>query len=295
MTKNRFVNLIFFAVATISCSSSGSEQKASRIPNENINSRWAENELWDDGKAEVAIYKAERVIYGKPRRFEYVYVLVKETFNEKFHVKTDDYDRRDLYAVMKVNKFCRIPTEAYPYHFLTSVFFKRDRPADMHKLTNTSQEWCGNTAKSFLKKDDGDDYTFDFISYWDGQGNGTEKIPNGPWFEDQLSYTLRTLKFQEDLNFTVELYPTQVTNKADIPKAETAEIVIAKAAMNELDSASTGFASDPWKIAVNRKEGPDLTFWINNEYPNYLLKMEASDGRKLSLQSLERDAYWAKE
>ena len=104
---------------------------------------------WEQGTAEVAKYQAKRIIYQKPRDFEYTLILVKETFNKEFNVKTDDYQRDDLYDVMKVNKFARIPTDNYPYHYMTSVFFRRDQPATVHKLVNTSQEWCGTTAKYF--------------------------------------------------------------------------------------------------------------------------------------------------
>ncbi|MEQ8472649.1 MAG: hypothetical protein RIC35_15765 [Marinoscillum sp.] len=280
--------LIVIALATTSC-----DGVAQPSAPDQINQQWASNSLWDDGKAEVAIYNAERIVYGEPRQFEYVYVLVKETFNEAFHVKTDDYERNDLYAVMKVNKFCRIETLKYPYHYLTSVFFRRENPTQVHKLTNTSQEWCGNTAKSFLEK--GNKYEFQYMSYWDGQGNGITKIDKSPWFEDQLSYTLRALKFEDGLEFEVEMYPSQVSSIAAVPKSESASITVSKAEKSELANLDSTFISNPWKISISRADGPDLTYWINGDYPNTLLKMESTDGRKLSLKSLERDAYWAYE
>ncbi|MBR10270.1 MAG: hypothetical protein CMP48_21580 [Rickettsiales bacterium] len=255
-----------------------------------INQEWAMDKLWEDGKAEVAIYYAERVVYGKPRQFDYVYVLVKEEFNKEYNVKTDDYNRSDLYSVMKVNKFCRIETLKYPYHYLTSVFYNRNSPNQVHKLTNTSQEWCGNTAKSFLEK--GNRYEYQYMSYWDGQGNGITKIEKGPWFEDQLSYTLRSLNFEEGLQFEVDLYPMQVSSKADVPSTEKATVSITKAEQNELIGIDSTLINSPWKVTVSRDSGSDLTYWINDTYPNLLLKMEATDGRKLSLKSLTRDAYW---
>lgn len=33
---------------------------------------WAQDKLWDDGLAEVAVYAAQRVVYDKPRQFDYV-------------------------------------------------------------------------------------------------------------------------------------------------------------------------------------------------------------------------------
>jgi hypothetical protein len=284
MMRFNYIILLLVFAGLISCKST-----AQKTP-EFIKSEWAMNKLWDDGKAEVAIYDAERVVYGTPRQFEYVYVLVKETFNKAYNVKTDDYDRSDLYPVMKVNKFCRIETLKYPYHYLTSLFYNRGTPDQVHKLTNTSQEWCGNTAKSFLEK--GNKYEFQYMSYWDGQGNGTTKIAKGPWFEDQLSYTLRSLKFEEGLQFEVDLYPMQVSSKADVPSSEKATLSVSKATADELLGIDSTLVVNPWKVLVSREEGADLTYWINDTYPNLLLKMESTDGRKLLLKSLERDAYW---
>lgn len=285
--KNSF-QLALLGVLLASCGST-----AQPVP-EYIQKDWAQNKLWDDGQAEVAIYDAERVVYGEPRQFDYVYVLVKETFNQEFTVKTDSYDRSDLYPVMKVNKFCRIPTKKYPYHYLTSIFYKRENPALVHKLTNTSQEWCGNTAKSFVEN--GSNYDFQYMSYWDGQGNGSAKVEKGPWFEDQLSYTLRTLDFHNiETSFEVDLYPMQVSSKATIPQSEKASISIAEAKPGTLQELDSAFQQEAWEINLTRESGADLAFWIGKEYPNNLLKMESSDGRKLQLKSLERDAYWAHE
>ena len=258
--KNSF-QLALLGVLLASCGST-----AQPVP-EYIQKDWAHNKLWDDGQAEVAIYDAERVVYGEPRQFDYVYVLVKETFNQEFTVKTDSYDRSDLYPVMKVNKFCRIPTKKYPYHYLTSIFYKRENPALVHKLTNTSQEWCGNTAKSFVEN--GSNYDFQYMSYWDGQGNGSAKVEKGPWFEDQLSYTLRTLDFHNiETSFEVDLYPMQVSSKATIPQSEKASISIAEAKPGTLQELDSAFQQEAWEINLTRESGADLAFWIGKEYPN---------------------------
>ena len=67
-----------------------------------FNKRWANNSLWEDGKAEVAQYNATRTIYKKERKFTYTYITVSEDFNKEFNVKTDDYQRNDLLKIMKV-------------------------------------------------------------------------------------------------------------------------------------------------------------------------------------------------
>src|SRR5215471_2564717 len=120
----------------------------SSTPTTTASSSWATNPLWDDGKAEVARYQATRIVYAKPRSFESFYITVKEDFSPRFLVKTDQASAANI-PVLKLNVISTIPTEYYEYRYLTSVFVKRNNPMDLLKLTNGSQEWCGNTFKEF--------------------------------------------------------------------------------------------------------------------------------------------------
>lgn len=242
---------------------------------------WAADALWDDGLAEVARYEAERVVYGKPRQFEYTFILVKEEFNKEYNVKTDNYDRSDLFPVMKVNKFARIPTEKYPYHYLSSLFYKREDPATLHKMTISSQEWCGNTFKSFEHTDSS--YQYSYNSYWDGQGNGHTALKDGIWFEDGLSYSLRALDFSEGLNFKRPVLDSQINNKANKPTIYNADFLVSK---------DTTLSQQAWQVSIKFDDEKSSTYWFAQEYPNLLLKQESSDGCRLLLKSATREAYW---
>ncbi|MBS0000301.1 MAG: hypothetical protein KFF73_15070 [Cyclobacteriaceae bacterium] len=274
--------IVITAAASIFLIRKGENNPIAMEDKNNFNFGWAADPLWDDGKAEVATYTAERIIYGETRYFEYIHILVKETFNEEYHVKTDDYSRNDLYEVMKINKFARIETRDYPYHFLSSLFFLRDDPTVVNKFTNSSQEWCGNTFKHFSRDNTG--YTYYYDSYWDQEGRGSTIVPLDVTFEDQLTYTLRTLKFEDGLNFKWKIVESQVTNKATPP-------VIYEGSISVLP-----YVGDPenpgWEVRVDLDEEKTNTYWISGTYPNFLLKMETWDGRKLELKQVERYSYW---
>jgi len=276
-----FVLILLLAV----CCNSKQATKSEIDLDQYFDTSWAQKKTWDDGKAEVTKYTATRNVYGKTREFEYTYIVVKEVFNEEYNVKTDDYRRSDLFPVMKVNKFCSFETKAYPYHYLTSLFFKQEKPQQLYKLTNTSQEWCGNTAKSFLNKKD--HYLFEYMSYWDGQGNGSMKVSNQALFEDQLSYTLRSLKFEDGLQFNTEIYSSQVSSKVSAPLAIKSSFSVSKEIEND--------ASALWKVMVEKENQQRLTFWFEPNYPNTLIKMEAYGDRSLSIDTTYRDAYWSRE
>jgi len=248
-----------------------------------FNQHWAMDTLWEDGLAEVAVYNAERVIYDEVRQFEYVQLTVKEEFNQQYKVKTDDYQRPDLFPVMKINQFCQIPTDQYPYQFLTSSFFRRENPVGLYKLTTSSQEWCGNTFKAF--QDDGLQYVQTYNSYWDGQGVGRRRLRRDVLFEDALPYTLRSLRFEQLPTFKVAICELQQTSKATPPTYYNAEIQVRKA-------PATDAPEPAWLVQVQLAPDKTSTYWFARKYPNILLRQATWDGRNLALKKVSRYAYW---
>lgn len=289
---------LLMALGMGACSSPNNPEQASKpagagpavLPNAlrglgpRFNPQWAMDKLWEDGMAEVAVYDAERVIYNRVRRFEYVQLTVKEEFNNQYHVKTDDYQRPDLFPVMKVNQFCRIETDQYPYHFLTSLFFRRENPTGLYKLTTSSQEWCGNTFKAF--EDDGLQYLETYNSYWDNQGTGQRRLRRDVLFEDALPYTLRSLRFAPNSTFRATVCELQQTNKAAAPVYYDAEIKVAE------DTAATNLPESAWQVRVRLTSDKENQYWFAKKYPNVLLRQATWDGRKLALKKLSRYAYW---
>ncbi|MBD2766825.1 hypothetical protein IC235_02835 [Hymenobacter sp. BT664] len=245
--------------------------------------QWAMRKLWEDGLAEVATYDAERVVYKKNRTFSYTQITVKEEFNQQFNVKTDDYKRDDLFPVMKINQFCQIPTDQYPYHFLTSLFFRRDQPVALYKMTTSSQEWCGNTFKSMV--DDGVNFEQTFNSYWDQQGAGRRNLRRDVFLEDALSYTLRSLKFEQRPAFNLVVLESQQTNKVAPPVYYQAHLTTAEAPAAEVAQAA-------WRVVVGLGPGKENVYWFAKSYPNILLRQTTWDGRRLLLKGVRRYAYW---
>lgn len=250
-----------------------------------INPNWVQNAIWDDGLAEVAVYEANKRIYNINRSYECVYVTVKEVFNEAYNVKTDDYSRADLFDVLKVNRFEHIETEQYPYHFLSSMFFKKDEPMKLHKMTISSQEWCGNTYKVYTPFGGG--YRINYNSYWDGEGSG-EKIQEGDFlFEDQLPFTLRMMDLQEGLSFNARLMQTQISAKVGPIYADLARFRVRSTTYsfneNEIEA---------WKVVAQLDLERANIYTIEKAYPNRLLSVKTWDQRSLALKEVKRYAYW---
>ena len=290
----RFVPLLLMGLLVGGCNPAEDKPVKARTPSSAqalqvvmpyFDQNWAMRKLWEDGLAEVATYDAERVIYKKKRTFKYTQITVKEEFNQQFNVKTDDYKRDDLFPVMKINQFCSIPADQYPYHYLTSLFFRRDQPVALFKMSSSSQEWCGNTFKSII--DDGVNFEMWFHSYWDGQGNNSRDLRRDVFLEDALPYTLRTLKFDGKPSFNLLVLDLQQTNKATPPVYYNAHLTTAEAPAADTPAPA-------WRVAITLAPGKENVYWFAKSYPNILLRQTTWDGRTLRLKSQRRYAYWPK-
>lgn len=246
-----------------------------------INPEWAQGEFWSDGKAEVARYHGERIVYGEPRPHELHLITVTEDFNREYWAKADwPYGQKPLLPVVKQNQNATIETPNYPYHYMTSVFFERARIGNAVKMTVSSQEWCGSTFKEFQLH--AQPVMFRYSSYWDGQGTGEATLPAhdaNTHFEEELPLLVRTLRFRDGLAAALLLQPNQTTNKAPVPEASPA-------ILNVAERLAT------WRVTIEAQDGRKLVFDVKKEYPNHLVAFEHSDGRHYELAAIERRAYW---
>jgi len=252
-----------------------------------VSPNWASHTMWDDGLAEVATYEANQRIYGKNRTYECVYITVKEVFNQAHNVKTDDYSRTDLFDVLKVNRFERIEMEQYPYHYASNFFFKRNEPLKIHKMTISSQEWCGSTFKVYKPLADKVGYRIYYHSYWDGEGEG-EKVEEGDFlFEDQLPFTLRMMELSQGLQFNARLMPSQMSAKVGPIYADLAVFRVGstKFTLNETEI-------EAWKVNVQLDLERANMYVIEKAHPNRLLEIKTWNQRNLRLKQIKRYAYW---
>lgn len=261
---------------------------------EKIDPAWSQSSWWDDGKAEVATYQAQRVIYGKARLDEQqVHVLVAEPFHAEQLVKADPpYAGKPVTPVLKHHVTQHYETENYPYNLAASQFVVRADPARLLKATFVGYEWCGITFKEFRLGQT--EPVFVSHSYWEDEAHQTVPLDwaGEALLQDQLAVTLRALRLAPGEQTDVRLIPPQVGNKAPRPEPVAATITRSEAA--EALQAG-GEVYEPAEQVVYRVEtgaGEAATYVFGAEMPHALLHFEHSDGRRLSLKSIERRAYW---
>ncbi|MBC6609480.1 hypothetical protein H8B15_01015 [Hymenobacter sp. BT507] len=249
-----------------------------------FDSDWAMRPLWEDGRAEVARYDAQRVVNGEVLSYELTQVTQLEEFNQQFDVRTDSLQRNDIFPVMHISQFGSLPTDTPPFHFLTTLFFRRDRPTVLHKLTTTLQEPAGNTFKAFV--DDDLQYVETYNSYQDGQGAGWRLLRHEVLFEDALSYCLRSLKFANRPSFDATIAGQQQTSSAAPPILYQAHVTVA-------DQVATDTLAASWRVTIDLNSQRKNVYWFAHDYPHLLLRQTTWNGRLRRLKSVARVPYGA--
>jgi len=299
-TRSISIALTLSFVTVLSCNP-GVDKNSSELQSGTLSARtigagsvraWGADALWDDGLAEVAIYETERIQYGKLRRFESAFITVKEDFNKKYYVKADwPFDGKKVLPILKLNIAFVMPTENYDYHHLVSVFVDRNNVLRPVKMTVGSQEWCGNTFKEF--KNWGPRPQLTYHSYFEGDsGDGTYEIDftEADLLDEQLFLSLRSLPFEPGFTLKTRIMDAQISNRAREPKLTGAKIVVV--GEESVESGIGTVAS--WKVEVNKSDGGKLNYWFEKQFPNIMVKFEASDKRSLLLKERTRKAYWVR-
>jgi len=254
-----------------------------------FNPVWAQDPLWDDGQAEVALYQARRPQYGKVESYEAVFIVVKEDFHRDLLVKADPpFENKPLLPVFKLNAVHSYWTDNYPYSFLASVFVRRDDPTRLVKLTLGSQEWCGNTFKE-VKTGAGPPELI-YHSYFDGQADGRRSLDlrPGDLLEDQLPLALRGLHFNKGLEVRPRILPSLISNSLRGPQEPRAAVI---SVVGEEEIVTPAGTFGAWKVSLTIGE-LQQTWWFEKAAPHKLLRMDSSDGRAWLLKAHTRRPYW---
>jgi hypothetical protein len=148
------------------------------------------NEHWRQGKAEISRYELEQERYGEIRQGEAMLVYVIEPFLPETQVKYEGHPATDRHeSVLKLNLTRKFHTGIYPYSMMTSVFSPLSDPGGHpYKITQTSQEWCGQTFTQVNNR--GDHFDVRSFSYF--QDEGDERFRTAPSLtEDELWMRVR--------------------------------------------------------------------------------------------------------
>lgn len=236
------------------------------------------NSYWGEGKAEFDIYDAQISREGAPRPCEVLHVLVREAFDPKQLVKSNNPSQPDAIQVLKLNQILHLPMGLSVHQQMHSNFWRVDN-AQLLKFSFTSSDSIGNTYKEARREGDG--FTYEYRTYLDGMAGGKETVavPANGYFYDELPWLVRTIDFQKPpAQFEVQLAGTAIHSRKDSFVFKPAKISF-KSTEREID------------VAVEHAAGTDH-FILDRDFPNLLRQWNAADGSRLKMKRSLKVAYW---
>ena len=259
-----------------------------------LNNEFFDDALWHDGKAEVSLYDATEVRYGKPRKAEEAtLIVVKEDHRSRDFVKADNSINAGLPA-LKLNWVVDVPTGIYTYRQMASVFLDR-RTGLPFRETFASHEWCGSTFKDLkqVTRTTASTFNYAWTSYFGSEGKGSKTvraIGDALW-SDALPVTLRGLPFGgEKKNWNAEVLPTLWANKAQPDKMKPAKVTVNIANKESINVPAGEF--EVWRVEVNYSAESQEVYYIETKPPHRLIQMHRADGAEYKLRKTMRIDYW---
>ncbi|MEM8963205.1 MAG: hypothetical protein AAGD38_17100, partial [Acidobacteriota bacterium] len=252
-----------------------------------LDTGWMQNDYWFDGTAEINQYASTRIMYGTPRPTdETAHIIVTEKHDPELLVKADDWRRPGLLDVVKFNYVTSARTGVYTYHQMFSFFFAQS-DLRLAKMTLASHEWCGNTFKELVNVEGRESY--DFNTYWDGQGNGSHDVdfPDGLVVYDSLPVQLRALPWRLGLRTELDLLPSQLSSKAPRPRWSRATLEVTAEETIEVEAGR--FTT--WVVELEHDRGTDR-LWFETAFPHRMIRWEAASGDTHALRASTKMPYW---
>lgn len=257
---------------------------------------WKSDPAWYQGKAEWALYDAQRTIYGQPRSYEATIFTNKQLMNPKIGVKSGSPSAGD-FEVFKHNVSEMVPAPNYTYRFLTTCFI-RTADLSVFKLVVSTQEDCGATYKQFVNH--GDRIKVDQHIYFPNTGQIDEDYrrpgrSENFTFHDALTLRLRDYPFDADTKpvMKLKLVEDQTDTHPTRQRPEEAEV---KYVGKETLAVPYGEVPTHHLRVNHAKSGgtthSDYWFAADPALRHVLVQYEGPWGVKYQLKQLEWWAYW---
>ena len=176
---------------------------------------WFADEAWNDGAAQVSVFKGRINWYGQWRDAEVRHYVVREYLHPEELTKRGKPD--GMIPVVKANTLVSFTTGTYEYRQMSSLFFDR-RDGSLVKAVGSSQEGCGASFQRW----DRNKGALVYDTYWEGEGSGRRDLNKvGPaFFAEELPFVAGAMK----AGAQVEVLPSIVSSSVRDRGREKAKV-----------------------------------------------------------------------
>ena len=180
----RIFSFSFLISSIISCKNQENFESVARAQPRELSQHF--KDYWYSGEAEITSYTIEQPRYGELRKGKAVLIYVTEDFLPKVQVKANNTSPDNI-PVLKLNTTKNYSTGIYPYSIMTSAFLPLNAKNHAIKVTNSTQEWCGQI---YTQLNNRGEFYVEGHSYFDGEADERYTLPRGT-VEDEIWALLR--------------------------------------------------------------------------------------------------------
>ncbi|MCS6984089.1 MAG: hypothetical protein NZM25_03035 [Leptospiraceae bacterium] len=241
---------------------------------------------WNEGLAEIAIYKLEKERYGEIHPGELILVSVSEPFRRKEQVKAEKGSQIDDLVVLKVIQIRRFTTGIYDYSLMSSTFYDVTNH-QLIKASFSAQDWCGQEYWQMNLW--GKNYQLEWHSYFEQWSDGKTRLPFS-FSEDEI---LARLRINPDFLPVgeLELIPSLQSFRLERHETKTQKAVALREALGD----------KKMKYEINYPSGRMISIIYDVDFPHIIreirerhkpLEKEKTLTSRAILTKTERIAYW---
>ncbi|WP_435352996.1 hypothetical protein [Emticicia sp. SJ17W-69] len=288
----KYYSIIIILLTLISCDDKNAQKRKQICDSQEF------IDYWYKGKAEISSYDLQQAQYGKLNKGEAIMIFVTEDFRLDKQVKLESNDKEKATPVLKLNFIKKFITGIYDYSMYTSVFTPvktNTFPATL-KVTNTNQEWCGQSFLQLNYRQNG--YQLLGKSYFENEVDEESHLEHAI-LEDELWTKIRLLSIDQLPTGNMFMIPsmTSLRLRHRNIQAEMARISLEPYAG---DSIFKGKSLIHYKIHYPESKR-DLSIYFEKEFPHLIVGWaETYETKKTMLTSKAvlkvtiQNPYWEK-
>ena len=182
-----FIRFVLLALGIVFCYSCKNQENFESVAKSKPRELSPEfKDYWYSGEAEITSYQLEQPRYGEMRSGTAVLIFVTEDFLPKTQVKANS-QQPDNIPVLKLNTTKNYTTGIYPYSIMTSTFLPLTTQNHAIKVTNSTQEWCG---QMYTQINNRGEFYVKSHTYFEGEADENFTLPKGT-LEDEIWSLIR--------------------------------------------------------------------------------------------------------
>lgn len=253
---------------------------------------------WYANAAEISSYDLQQAQYGQLNTGEAIMVFVTEDFRLDKQVKLESDAKEKATTVLKLNFIKKFITGIYDYSMFTSVFtpVQTSTFSTTLKVTNTNQEWCGQSFLQLNYQQNG--YRVTGKSYFEEEVDEDCHIDNAI-LEDELWSKIRLLSIEQLPKGSLLMIPSLTSLRLMHKKVQPE---LAKLSLEPYKGDSTFKGTNLMDYKINFPESKrDLRIIFENGFPHQIVGWEETyESRKKILTSRAvlkatiQNPYWKK-